>query len=435
MLAIQAYFMIQFTFADHANNEMDRNSVGRPRNNRRSTLFFSTRSTYDPQAASPDKHGFQAAVAAGNVTYLQVPSTKWIPKDDPMSYIGSWTIIDEGWIEKRFLSAPAIDVVKTVANSTPSIRGRNVNFDKEHHPLPHDVSPIVLRLKVVKVGLLSCKDDLLSTGRKSNNKKWRSWSVILTNTQLIFLKDTIWALALGEQIERLGPDLRLSPGTLLLPTFTDFKPDEVIGLNGSAAVFDRSYTKNENTFRLAMPLGLEYMLQANDELEMNEWVTLINWSAASKTLGIPTTNDSSGANLSLNKFDNDQDIASVIAGSFQSERFARAKSVYTHNQGPEPNSSYMELLNLNTANEALLQEYQERSISLMSKIEEELRMARNLELLAILSQSSREHIESLFQLMAENIRRWRAELAKVRSIYIRQRPHQVDTTPHHRDRY
>lgn len=67
--------------------------------------------------------------------------------------------------------------------------------------------------------------------------------MVLTNTQLIFLKDSIWALALREQIERLGHDLRLSPGTLLLPTFTDFRPDEVIGLAGSAAVFDRSYAK------------------------------------------------------------------------------------------------------------------------------------------------------------------------------------------------
>lgn len=38
-----------------------------------------------------------------------------------------------------------------------------------------------------------------------------------------------------------------------------------------------------------MPHGREYLLQASDKCEMNEWVSLINWSAASKTLGIPTT--------------------------------------------------------------------------------------------------------------------------------------------------
>lgn len=80
-------------------------------------------------------------------------------------------------------------------------------------------------------------------GKKSLGKKWRSWSVILTNSQLIFLKDTVWALALNEHIERLGDAHVRLPGTLLLPTFTDFKPDEVIGLSSCAAVFDRSYTK------------------------------------------------------------------------------------------------------------------------------------------------------------------------------------------------
>lgn len=67
--------------------------------------------------------------------------------------------------------------------------------------------------------------------------------MILTNTQLIFLKDTVWALTLNEQIERLETASDRPPGTLLLSTFTDFKPDEVIGLTASAAVFDRSYTK------------------------------------------------------------------------------------------------------------------------------------------------------------------------------------------------
>lgn len=67
--------------------------------------------------------------------------------------------------------------------------------------------------------------------------------MILTNSQLIFLKDTVWALALNEHIERLGDAHVRLPGTLLLPTFTDFKPDEVIGLSSCAAVFDRSYTK------------------------------------------------------------------------------------------------------------------------------------------------------------------------------------------------
>ncbi|KAJ9098643.1 hypothetical protein QFC21_004291 [Naganishia friedmannii] len=363
----------EFTFADRVNSDMDRHTVSRPRNNRRSTLFFTTKASNDALTTSLDGYGFQAAVIAGNVAHLQVPSSKWIPKNDPMSYIGSWTTIDEDWVERRFIKAPAIEVVKPATSSTMTSRGRRIYVDNNQHQLlVHEISPVVLRLKVVK--------------------------------------DSIWALALVEQIDRLEHDYVFAPGTLLLPTFTDFKPDEVIGLAGSAAIFDRSYTKNENTFRLAMPHGLEYVLQASDESEMNEWVTLINWSAASKTLNIPTTSTNSFASSPRSSQVNEnQNDASVINET-------REESALSGNTLSERNSPFIGMLSLNSANK----DYDERYTSLTSKINEELRIARNLELLAILSQGSKEHIESLFQLMAENIRRWRAELAKLKSIHIRQ---------------
>jgi hypothetical protein len=47
--------------------------------------------------------------------------------------------------------------------------------------------------------------------------------------------------------------------------------------------------QHDNTFRLAMSHGQEYLLQAGEEADMNQWVSFINWAAASKTLGIPTT--------------------------------------------------------------------------------------------------------------------------------------------------
>lgn len=61
-----------------------------------------------------------------------------------------------------------------------------------------------------------------------------------------------------------------------------------------------------------MPHGREYLLQAGDESEMNEWVSLINWSAASKTLGIPTTSlgsPSDNPQLSQPARENDQVVA------------------------------------------------------------------------------------------------------------------------------
>lgn len=40
-------------------------------------------------------------------------------------------------------------------------------------------------LKIVKIGVLSRKEDFVQ-GKKSASRKWKSWSVILTGSQLLF---------------------------------------------------------------------------------------------------------------------------------------------------------------------------------------------------------------------------------------------------------
>ncbi|KAI5452190.1 hypothetical protein NCC49_001125 [Naganishia albida] len=391
----------EFVFAGNAGGLGDCGSGSRPRANRRSSLFFQAKGSQEhflPHAGEKGGCRLQAAVVKGDISPLQISSTTWIPKEDPMSYIGNWRVLDRAWVEGRFRFAPAIDVVK------PAISTRK----------PDDATTSVLRLKVIKAGLLSRKDDFAPPGRKNHSKKWRSWSVILTNTQLIFLKDTIWALTLNEQIERLNSNSALSPGTLLLSTFTDFKPDEVIGLTESAAVYDRSYAKYENAFRLAMPHGHEYLLQANDESEMNEWVSLINWSAASKTLGISTTSTPMPS-PSVTPSWSQRSTRNKPGGDAARLPFALQASA-----DPELDRSALSAPS-DTAFEEdpLIKQYDKRSTDLMKKIEEELRLARNLELLALISRSSQEHITSLLLLMAENIRRWRAELARLNTINIR----------------
>jgi hypothetical protein len=58
-----------------------------------------------------------------------------------MSYIGTWTTLDRQWVERSFKLAPAIEVIK------PTVPNR----------MSESVSDTVLRLKVIKVGLLSRK--------------------------------------------------------------------------------------------------------------------------------------------------------------------------------------------------------------------------------------------------------------------------------------
>lgn len=124
----------------------------------------------------------------------------------------------------------------------------------------------------------------MDAGKKSN-RKWKSWSVVLTGSQLIFFKDPMWALTLLEQSRTVGSE----NGQKVLPPLAAFKPDEVFPVKDCFAVFDRATAPPgtlATVFRFIMPHGRQYLLQASDEYEMNEWIGLINYASAFKTAGI-----------------------------------------------------------------------------------------------------------------------------------------------------
>jgi len=66
---------------------------------------------------------------------------------------------------------------------------------------------------------------------------------MLTGSQLIFIKESIWALSLGDHISQLAAVGALTPGYLLSPRFNNFKPDEVFSLASTVAIHDRMYDK------------------------------------------------------------------------------------------------------------------------------------------------------------------------------------------------
>jgi len=136
-------------------------------------------------------------------------------------------------------------------------------------------------LKVTKVGTLSRTDDF---DGKKGNRKWKSWSVILTGSQLLFVKDSIMAITLSERIKQVQAGTR--PNSTLLPPMLNFKPDEVISLKDCIAIHDRHHPRTQGIFRLAMPNSKQYLLQASDEEEMNTWIGLINYASSFKSAGI-----------------------------------------------------------------------------------------------------------------------------------------------------
>jgi hypothetical protein len=80
-----------------------------------------------------------------------------------------------------------------------------------------------------------------STDSTKKTRKWKSWSVILTGSQLLFFKDPTWALNLLEQINSatsLDKEVAGEPGQL--QRMINFKPDEVFPVKDCFAVYDRA---------------------------------------------------------------------------------------------------------------------------------------------------------------------------------------------------
>jgi hypothetical protein len=58
----------------------------------------------------------------------------------------------------------------------------------------------------------------------------------------------------------------------------------------SIAIYDRSYNKYPYVFRLVCPKGHQYLFQAENEDEMNDWIAKINYAATFKSAGLKMRN-------------------------------------------------------------------------------------------------------------------------------------------------
>ncbi|BGP33488.1 hypothetical protein JCM10296v2_005292 [Rhodotorula toruloides] len=149
--------------------------------------------------------------------------------------------------------------------------------------------PPISSLKITKVGLLSRKEDLAEGGKKAASRKWRGWSVVLTGSQLLFFKDPNFAASLQQSLRAAAQDSTPRPNDSSVLSFTypgSFKPDAVLSLANTAAIYDATYSKYRNVFRLVAPAGRQYLFQAHNEDELNSWLSAINFSAAFKSANI-----------------------------------------------------------------------------------------------------------------------------------------------------
>ncbi|GAA6032196.1 hypothetical protein JCM8097_007120 [Rhodosporidiobolus ruineniae] len=273
-------------------------------------------------------------IATGQTQRFRVDVESHIPSKSPFSFTGTTAFFDATKLHTLFARAPILQITTRSRSSSKSSPSPLVTPALAAPPLPGttpstisppgaaalalssstasalDGSPLaptvsngtfiadppkrkdkatVSSLKITKTGLLSRKEDLAEGGKKAASRKWKGWSVVLTGSQLLFFKDPHFAASLQHALDAAAAASEPRPDdnhVLVFSIQTPFKPDAVLSLANSAAVYDSSYSKYRNVFRLVAPAGRQYLFQAHDADNLNSWLHAINYAAAFKSANV-----------------------------------------------------------------------------------------------------------------------------------------------------
>jgi hypothetical protein len=195
-------------------------------------------------------------ITQGRLNQLRIEVDKTIPKETPYSPNGAPEPWNEEELRRAFANAMVVrsgveeyDHTRSPRwhASVPTIAGYSGNGTALFPPFGGGVPPSGIHLalstttgeqryKLTKVGILNRKDDLADGGARvsSRGRKWRTCSVVLTGSSLLFFKNLDWY----REVKEGG---LLEGGHALHGSLQG--ADETISLNDAIAVIDATYTK------------------------------------------------------------------------------------------------------------------------------------------------------------------------------------------------
>jgi len=106
------------------------------------------------------------------------------------------------------------------------------------------------------MGTLYRKHEWENSAKKASNRKWNDLFVVIDNGKMSFYKDR----------KHYDDDKKQH-------TYKNEKPLELLGAAASPA---QNYKKRPHVLRLRLKTSGEYLFEATDEHDMNQWVEKIN---------------------------------------------------------------------------------------------------------------------------------------------------------------
>lgn len=195
--------------------------------------------------------------------------------EDHFSYMGTAPCLNLKELQNTFFRTGILQIV--------SARSRPDAFMSEKTATnPDEAQPGVVDIKVTKVGLLWRKD----VKKKKTRSPWQEWGAILTGAQLYFFRNTAWVKNLMHQYDSHIKNGHDGIPIIFKPPLESFKPDALMSTDGAVALLDSTYKKHKHAFVYVRHGGLEEVLLADDEAEMNDWLAKLNYAAAFRTNGV-----------------------------------------------------------------------------------------------------------------------------------------------------
>lgn len=257
---------------DDIDSNQDRNAINRGK--KKKQLFSA--SPGDPaKRAIKEPLDPYTLIMDGNLDALRPNWKDTMPLDDHYTYLGTSTSLNLKNLQKTFFRTGVLQIV--------SARSRPDAFMTEKTATNPDVAhPGIVDIKITKVGLLWRKE----LNKRKTRSPWQEWGAILTGAHLYFFQNTNWVRNLMHQYEnhiKAGHD---GIPIIFKPPLEEFKPDTLMSTQGAVALVDTTYRKHKNAFVYVRQGGLDEVLLADNEEERNDWLAKLNYAAAFRTSGV-----------------------------------------------------------------------------------------------------------------------------------------------------
>lgn len=334
-------------------------------------------------------------ILEGNLDILRPNLKDAMYLDDHFNYLGTSSSLNMNDLQKTFFRTGVLQIV--------SPRSRPDAFMSEKTATnPQQADPGIVDIKVTKVGLLWRKD----VKKRKTRSPWQEWGAILTGAQLYFFRNTSWIKNLMHQYDshvKAGHD-----GIPLIfnPPLEQFKPDALISTEGAVALMDTTYKKHKNAFVYVHQDRLHEILLADTEHELNDWMAKLNYAAAFRTSGVRMRGLVGGSydgqgRRGLRRLDS-SDASQLIQTPSGPVTITRSK--IDHKMAEDIQLARREIMR------EKIKEADDKVDEAQRQLEEQLRNARHLQILAPVQPRTREHLLSAAARMSAQLKWTRMEI-------------------------